>query len=379
MKWTNICEMDEFISLVELQRMLQVGISTLFPDRLWVKAEVASISSNVTGHCYLELVQNDESGKIVAKIKANIWRNNWRIIKSYFEEKTGSSIVKGMEILVEVEISYHELYGMSLIVSDINPDFSLGKKEETRKKTIKRLETEGYMDIQKELSLPALPYRFAIVSSQTAAGYGDFIRHLHENEQGFVFETKLYPAIMQGSESPESVVAAFERIQESGEIYDAVLLLRGGGSEIDLACFDDFQMCKAIALCPFPVLTAVGHDRDYHICDMVANKHLKTPTALADEILQIYIEEDSRILYYVSRMRLAFANRINAMESQIQNLQTRILSADPRLILKRGYQLAVDSSGQVLKSVSGIKKGDKLQLMFQDGKLDLAVESVKKS
>lgn len=364
------------MNLLELQSELKKGIECLFPKRLWVRAEVSAVKARYGGHCYLELSQSDETG-LKAKASAVIWSSKYRFIAPYFESVTGSPIKEGMVILVEVQVSFSELYGLSLVINDIDPEFSVGHKEMERQKTIERLRDEGLMDLQKDLPFPALPYDLAVVSAEDAAGYRDFMRHLHENEYGFAFNTVLYPAVMQGAGCPSSVVEALDAILASGEDYDAVLVLRGGGSKLDLACFDDYQMAAVIAQYPLPVLTAIGHDQDYHVCDMVAHEYVKTPTALADLLLGIYEDEDARISSFATRVRLAFNSRISLMESALNVLQTRIKGADPRRILERGYALALDGEGRVLKGVSGRSEGDRVSVMFADGTLDCVVEKVK--
>ena len=257
------------------------------------------------------------------------------------------------------------------------------------------------MDLQKELALASLPYRIAVISAEDAAGYRDFMRHLHENPYGFAFETVLYPALMQGVDCPDSIIAALDAVNESEEKYDVVMILRGGGAKLDLACFDDYDLAAVIAQYPLPVLTAIGHDQDHHVCDMVAYEYLKTPTALADFILEMYEDEDARLSSFASRMRLAFTGRLAAMETSVSNLnvrirnasvtkvslcesslellRTRIEAADPRSILKRGYALATDADGVVLKGVGGRISGDKVSVMFADGSMDCVVENVRLS
>ena len=274
----------EFIDLLELQTRLKKGVELLFPNRLWIKAEVSAVKARSGGHCYLELSQSDESG-LVAKVNAIIWSSKYRFIAPYFESVTGSSLQEGMVVLVEVQVNFSQLYGLSLIINDIDPEFSLGVKELERQQTIERLQKEGLMELQKELALPVLPYSFAVISASDAAGYRDFVRHLDENPYGFKVALQLYPALMQGVECPESIISALDAIMDSGKEYDAVLILRGGGSKLDLACFDDYQLAAVIAQYPLPVLTAIGHDQDFHVCDMVAHGYVKTPTALADFIL----------------------------------------------------------------------------------------------
>ena len=385
----------EHIDLFGLQQRLKQGVESLFPKRIWVRAEVSAVKARNGGHCYLELSQSGDSG-LVAKANAIIWSSKYRFIAPYFESVTGSSLQEGMVILVEVQVNYSELYGFSLIINDIDPEFSVGVKELERQKTIERLQKEGLMDLQKGLSLAHLPYHLAVISAEDAAGYRDFIRHIAENPYGFRLDLELYPALMQGADCPSSIVAALDAVMESGNDYDAVLIMRGGGSKLDLACYDDYGLAAIIAQYPLPVLTAVGHDQDYHVCDMVAYEYVKTPTALADFLMDIYEMEDERILAYESRIRLAASNRlyqeenllgvlaarirggfslkIAAMESALQVLQTRIQAADPRRILDRGYALALDADGVVLKGAAGRKAGDRVDIMFADGTLRCSVE-----
>ena len=388
----------EFIDLLELQQRLKEGVESLFPKRIWMKAEVSAVKARNGGHCYMELSQSDEKG-LQAKANAIIWSSKYRFIAPYFESVTGSAIQEGMVILVEVQVNYSELYGLSLIINDIDPEYSVGVKEAERQKTIERLQKEGLIGLQKELQLPLLPYRLAVISAEDAAGYRDFIRHLEENPYGFKVEPVLFPALMQGADCPSSIISAMDCIMDGGEEWDAVLILRGGGAKLDLACYDNYDLAAVIAQYPLPVLTAVGHDQDFHVCDMVAYEYLKTPTALADYIMDIYEEEDERISSCETRVRLAVSNRlyressvldslaarikggfslkIAAMESALQVLQTRIESADPRRILERGYALAVDGDGVVLKSASGRAAGDKVSVMFADGTLDCTVNTVR--
>ena len=387
----------EFIDLFEFQSRLKKGVESLFPNRLWLRAEVSAVKARSGGHCYLELSQSDKSG-LIAKASAIIWSSKFRIIAPYFQSVTGSPLQEGMVVLVEVQPTYSQLYGFSLIINDIDPEYSLGLKELERQKTIERLQSEGLMDLQKELALPALPYDLAVISAADAAGYRDFMRHLDENPYGFKVNPVLYPALMQGADCPASIIAALEAISQSGEHYDAVLIMRGGGSKLDLACFDDYDLAAAIAQYPLPVLTGVGHDHDFHVCDMVAHVYVKTPTALADLILDMYEDEDARLSSYQTRMRLALSSRVSTMENRVARLadrvrnasamklslaeaalnvmQARIAAADPRKIMERGYALAVNGDGVVLKGAADVKVGDKVSVMFTDGTINAHVETV---
>lgn len=363
----------EYIDLFELQSRLKSGIERLFPLKLWVKAEISAMKARYNGHCYLELSQSDDSG-LIAKVSAVIWSSKYRFIAPYFESVAGSPLREGMSVLVQVQVTFSQLYGLSLSIDDIDADFSLGEKEKIRQQTIARLQSEGLMDMQKTLTLCRLPRKFAVISAADAAGYRDFMCHLVENQYGFTFSTTLYPALMQGADAPASIVSALDAIAGSGISYDAVLILRGGGSKLDLSCYDDYALSSHIAQFPLPVFTAVGHDQDYHVCDMVAFSFLKTPTAMADEILGWFEDEDAGLLDFASRLRRAFAAKIALIDSKISVLEARIHGADPRNILKRGYILALNDKGLVLDSADKAVIGGRLSLMFADGVLDCVVE-----
>ena len=387
----------EFVDLLELQRRLKQGVELLFPSRIWVRAEVGAVKARNGGHCYLELSQSSETG-LTAKVNAVIWASKYRFIAPYFESVTGSPLQEGMVVLVEVQVNYSELYGLSLVINDIDPEYSLGVKEQERQKTIERLQKEGLMGLQKDLELSQLPYRLAVISAEDAAGYRDFMRHLDENPYGFKVDPVLFPALMQGADCPSSIIAALDAVLAESDDWDAVLILRGGGAKLDLACYDDYKLTAVIAQYPLPVLTAIGHDQDYHVCDMVAYDFLKTPTALADYVLDMYQAEDERISSYENRIRLginnrlyreeallescaarvkgAFSLKLAAMESALQVLEARIHAADPRRILERGYALALDDRGVVIKGASGRSVGDKVSVMFSDGSVGCTVDVV---
>lgn len=364
-----------YIDLYELQTRLKNGIEAAFPSKLWLKAEISAMKVRPAGHCYMELSQSSETG-LVAKAQAVIWSSKFRFLAPFFKSVTGSDMSEGMNVLVLVSVNFSQLYGLSLVIDDIDPSFTVGEKEQQRRLTIARLEAEGLMELQKELPMPVLPYRLAVISASDAAGFRDFTRHLLENDYGFVFRSELFPAVMQGSAAPSSIIGALESIAQSDTTYDLVLVMRGGGAKLDLACYDDYDLAAAIARFPVPVFTAVGHDQDHHVCDMVAYGYMKTPTAMADELIGYYADEDTRLLSFGSRLKLAFLNKISRMESQVQMLETRIRSADPRNILRRGYVLALDSSGVPFKKAADKSCGDEVSLMFADGTLECRVTKV---
>ena len=387
----------EFITLLELQSRLKEGIERLFPSRVWLRAEIGAVKARVGGHCYMELLQSGENG-IEAKVQAVVWSSKYRFIAPYFESVTGSPLSEGMLVLVHVQVNYSQLYGLSLVVDDIDPGFSLGEQEKQRRLTVERLEKEGLVDMQQGLELARLPYMIAVISASDAAGYRDFMRHLHENEYGFAFRTDLYPALMQGVGSPASIISALDAVADSGKGYDAVAVIRGGGAKLDLACYDDYDLAAHIAQFPVPVFTAIGHDQDTHVADMVAFMSVKTPTALADEFVSMYADEDAFLVSFGDRLRLAasgrlyreesrlqvlyhgmsaaFSKKIMSMEGRLDLMEARLKASDPRSILKKGYVLAVDSAGAVLRSAAGKRPGDRVSLLMKDGRLDCTVDSV---
>ncbi len=387
----------EFITLLELQSRLKEGIERLFPSRVWLRAEIGAVKARVGGHCYMELLQSGENG-IEAKVQAVVWSSKYRFIAPYFESVTGSPLSEGMLVLVHVQVNYSQLYGLSLVVDDIDPGFSLGEQEKQRRLTVERLEKEGLVDMQQGLELARLPYMIAVISASDAAGYRDFMRHLHENEYGFAFRTDLYPALMQGAGSPASIISALDAVADSGKGYDAVAVIRGGGAKLDLACYDDYDLAAHIAQFPVPVFTAIGHDQDTHVADMVAFMSVKTPTALADEFVSMYADEDAFLVSFGDRLRLAasgrlyreesrlqvlyhgmsaaFSKKIMSMEGRLDLMEARLKASDPRSILKKGYVLAVDSAGAVLRSAAGKRPGDRVSLLMKDGRLDCTVDSV---
>ncbi|MBR6864023.1 MAG: exodeoxyribonuclease VII large subunit [Bacteroidales bacterium] len=429
----------DYLELAELLARVKESVEDAFPDRYWVKAEIGSWSPRANGHCYLNLTQSDR-GKPVADIRAMIWKWHYPMLKAFFEQETGQPLQAGITVLVRVQVHFSEQFGMSLFIDEIDPAFTVGEQALAKKKAIEKLTAGGYLEMQQELALPELPYRLAVITSKTAAGYGDFRRHLLENEAGYAFRLDLYEALMQGEQAPASIVSAILEAQE--QPYDALLILRGGGSEMDLACFDDYDLAVAIATCPVPVITAIGHDRDFHIADLVANRYVKTPTALADLFLDIYADEDALLDALQTRVRHAVADRLGGMVRNVdalaqrlrlflqgrfheeeQRVQARIArirlgltqkyaslvrladaaahrvrfaagarisqefsalalkealikASDPRNILGLGYVLVTGRDNKVLKSVDRVQVGDRIGVRFSDGSLTAKVDEV---
>lgn len=338
----------EVLTLTDLQLRLKAAVVNAMPGPCWVKAEIHSLKVNMSGHCYMDLIENDAEGRqFKAKVQAIVWASKWRMLEPYFLEVAGKRLAVGMGVLLKVRVQYSELYGMSLIVEDIDPAFTLGDAEMKRQATIARLKAEGMFDMNRTLGIPRLIHRFAVISAEGAAGYGDFVRHIGDNGYGFRFFHRLYSAPMQGNAAPEGIVAALENVMEDSEAwasYDAVLILRGGGSNADLACFDDYDLAANIAQFPLPVFVAVGHERDVHICDMVAAVSVKTPTALADYILDAFISEDNMLVSFADRLTAALRNRIGTEDVALQSMVRRLFVS---------LQVRIDGEERALQNMTG--------------------------
>lgn len=287
---------DSHLSLYELNGLLKSAIKECFPQKYWIHAELSEVRVNYSGHCYLEFIEKESrTDQIIAKARGTIWSTTYQILKPYFESTTGQRFSEGLKVLVEVSIEFHELYGYSLSVHDIDPVYTLGDIARRRMEILKQLTEEGIIDMNKELVLSPLPQRIAIISSQTAAGYGDFLNQLTDNPQEFRFYTALFPAIMQGVQAENSIIAALERIYIHSNLFDAVVIIRGGGATSDLSCFDSYQLALHITQFPLPVITGIGHERDETVIDKVANTRVKTPTAAAEFLVNLLNQSYSHI------------------------------------------------------------------------------------
>ena len=275
----------EPISLYELNELVKQTLELGLPDTYWVQAELSEVRVN-NGHCYVEFVQKDKRGNgLVAKARGNIWRNVFGTLKPYFERATGQLFTAGIKVLVEVSVSFHELYGYSLTVHDIDPSYTLGDMARKRQEILRQLEADGVLHLNKELEMPLLPKRIAVISSATAAGYGDFCNQLENNAGGFYFHTQLFPAIMQGDGVEQSILQALDEIYQHEQQFDVVVIIRGGGATSDLTGFDTYHLAAAVAQFPLPVITGIGHERDDTVLDMVSHTRVKTPTAAAEFLI----------------------------------------------------------------------------------------------
>lgn len=278
--------MDEKLTLTELQLTIRDSLYIALPDWYWVIAEISEIKENYSGHCYLELIEkHPEENDVKARIKAIIWNNRYSLLRAFFQNITGESLKPGLKILVKTKIEYHEIYGLSLIISDIDPSYTIGEMALKRQMIIKKLEEEGVFSMNRELSFPLLPQRIAVISSGTAAGYSDFVKHLHDNSYGYVFYTALFESVMQGAETEKSVINSLNMIADHPDLFDVLVIIRGGGSQSDLSWFDSYNIAYYITQFPIPVITGIGHEKDLSVTDMVAYRPLKTPTAVADFLI----------------------------------------------------------------------------------------------
>jgi exodeoxyribonuclease VII large subunit len=315
----------EISKLSELQDEIRNVLQGNFKKPRWVVAEISDIKENYSGHCYLELVEKDEdSDSFLAKARATIWSTAYRMLKPYFETTTGYELHAGIKIMVAASVEYHPVYGISLNIKDIDPSYTLGDVERKRQEIIARLDKEGVLNMNRETILPEVPQRIAVISSKTAAGYEDFLEQLLNNPYGYKFYTKLYPAAMQGENAESSIIGCLEKIFEQESFFDLVVIIRGGGSKSDLACFDSYDLAFHISQFPIPVLTGIGHEQDDTITDLVAHTKLKTPTAVAGFLIDILADFEATLNEYSEMLVKGSQTIIHEKKLQLQLFQQRI-------------------------------------------------------
>ena len=277
---------DQQHTLSELQGQVKTSLEETFSLPIWVIAEISEMTVNRSGHCYLDLVETGQgTDTVIARCRATIWSYTFRMLKPYFETTTGQVFTEGLKVLLQAKVEYHEVYGFSLNIRDIDPVYTLGDMARQRREIIRRLEEDGVLEMNRELELPLVPQRIAVISSPTAAGLQDFLDQLHNNPHKFVFYTKLFPAVMQGGEAPRSIINALDLIYEYEDLFDAVVIIRGGGAQLDLVCFDQYELAFHVAQFPLPVITGIGHEKDDTVIDLVAHTRMKTPTAVAEFLI----------------------------------------------------------------------------------------------
>ena len=315
------------LTLFELNNQVKSGIKEILPGNYWVTGEVSELNINQSGHCYLELIEKKEdSEQIIARAKATIWAFTFRMLRPYFESVTGQRFSSGMKIMVQVSIEFHEVYGYSLNIKDIEPNFTIGDLSRKRLEIIQRLQDEGVFHLNKDLELPLVPQRIAVISSETAAGYGDFVDQLSGNKFGYKFSVQLFQAYMQGVEAEDSIISALEKVFAEIDQFDVVVIIRGGGSQADLNCFNSYWLCYHITQFPMPVITGIGHERDETIADMVAHTSLKTPTAVAEFIIDSVSEFDAYLDQMNSQVADIATSKLQDWQDEIEYLSHSITS-----------------------------------------------------
>ena len=393
------------------------------PDEYWVEAELSECRES-KGHCYMELIQKDERNATpIAKADAKCWASKWMLIRPYFERTTGERLRAGMKVLLKVYPQFHEAFGFSWIVTDIDPTYTLGDMARKRQEIIRQLKEEGVFDLQRELELPLFCQHIAVISSESAAGYGDFCHQLSDNPYGFQFQTQLFPAIMQGEGVSQSIISALENIYNgqcstvngqwsmvNGQCFDCVVIIRGGGATSDMSGFDTLSLAENVANFPLPIITGIGHDRDESILDMVSHTRVKTPTAAAaflvdhlkgvldtiegaqslithyarqklstlqsqlatiQEILPklflaVKIRQDARIENLEARFPLLVERRLTAERHRLQLIEEKLKALDPQLLLKRGYSITLHN-GKAVHNPLALKAGDEIETRLEKG------------
>jgi len=318
--------MSKHLTLYELNSLLKEVISSTMTNRYWVEAEIASVSES-GGHCYLELIQKEEGANTpIAKARANIWRNTWQELAPRFRRVTGENLHRGMQVLLLVSANFHQAYGFSWIVDDIDPTYTMGDMMRRRQEIIRILKEEGVFDLNKELAIPMFCQRIAVISSATAAGYGDFCDQLHNNDYGLVFYPVLFPAIMQGEQVETSIIEALNAINENIDDYDVVVIIRGGGSSSDLSGFDSLSLAENVANFPLPVITGIGHERDDTVIDMVSHTRVKTPTAAAAFLIQNLCDVLENLLSLQRDIIECVEDRLSTEHNHLERLSERLIS-----------------------------------------------------
>ena len=405
------------MTLFELNRLVRETIECELPHEYWVEAELSECRES-RGHCYMELIEKDEqTATPIAKARANCWAQKWVMIRPYFERATGQRLVAGMKVLLKVYPQFHEAFGFSWIVTDIDPTYTLGDMARKRQEIIRQLKEEGVFDLQKELTLPLFCQHIAVISSETAAGYGDFCNQLADNPYGFQFQTQLFPAIMQGEGVEGSIINALERIYD--QPFDCVVIIRGGGATSDMSGFDTLALAEHVANFPLPIITGIGHDRDESILDMVSHTRVKTPTAAAallidhlKEVLDtvnnaqnsitrlvqqklstlsaqlssvseaiprlfsiVKTRQEAKIDALQQRLPMLIERRFLAENHRLQLMEEKLKALDPQLLLKRGYSITLHK-GKAVKDASQLKEGDEIETVLEKGKLHSIVKDI---
>ena len=410
----------QHFTLFELNQLIRQTLDTNLEPSYWVVAEIGELRMNQKGHCYLELVEKEEE-KVVAKQRATIWAYTYRNLSPWFEAMTGQSLKPGIKVLCNVVIQFHELYGLSLNVRDIDANYTLGERAKKRQEVIDQLQEEGVFNMNKMLELPLVPQNIAIISSPTAAGYGDFLHQMQHNAFGFTFRIRLFKAIMQGEEAVASIINALHRVHHLSDQFDLLVIIRGGGSQIDLDCFDSYELAAHIAQFPLPVITGIGHERDETVTDLVAHTKMKTPTAVAELLIngmrnfeldietifkgianqaaQHLQQEGLKLQRFIYQLRSAYNTRIMSHQQEVAGLyqglqhssaqyfheakrrisllENSLELLNPQNVLSRGYAIA-SHKNKMIRETGKLKKGDIIEIETLNHKITSKFESAKR-
>lgn len=389
--------MEQYRTLYELNQLVRDAVEMNLDESYWVEAELQDVRQS-GGHCYMELVQKDADGATpIARAAAVCWRNTWQPLRIHFERITNQSFTNGLKVLLEVTASFHEAYGFKWIVNDVNPTYTLGDLALRRQQIINQLKDNGIYDLQRQLQLPVCCQRIAVVSSKTAAGYGDFCKQLSQNAFQLQFHTTLFEASMQGEQVEPTIIDALNRIFADIEQYECVVVIRGGGATSDMSGFDTYKLAENVANFPIPILAGIGHDRDESILDLVAHTSAKTPTAVAALLVEHQVQQLQRIEHLKQRLRNATAQqtelaaakiqaltlrlaaaarqRINHEQHRLELLSFRIQNADPQLMLKRGYSYTL-KNGKIVTSAAQLNTGDSIVTRLSKGSIEATVTKI---
>ena len=380
---------EEPITLYSLNNLVRNAVADAMPSRYWVTGELSEVRETAAGHCYIELVQRDEAtDETVAKARGTVWSRIYSLLRPYFLEQTRQPFAAGLKVLLQVTVSFHELYGYSLDVCDIEPAYTIGDIARRRQLIIKRLTDEGVIGLNKELDLPLLPQRIAVISSATAAGYGDFCDQLLGNRYGFVFYPHLFPAPMQGSAAEQGIIEALNSIASNIDLWDAVVIIRGGGATSDLGCFDTYDLANNCAQFPLPIITGIGHLRDESLLDIVAHTSAKTPTAAAELFIHAMLANEATLAELQEGIAAAITGRIESEKRGIEQLvaqlpiatalfmqaqhhrldlcQRSIDAASPEHILSLGYSIT-RIGGKAVRDASLLAPGNEVETTTANG------------
>jgi len=351
----------DHVSLYELNILIRNALLASLEQSYWVVAEIAEMRVHHNGHCFLELVEK-EGQQIRAKNRATIWASGYAAISSRFATFTGQHLKPGMKILLNASVQYHELYGLSLLIKDIDAQYTIGERARKRQEIIDQLRADGVFDMNREIPMPLVPQRLAVISSESAAGYGDFMDQLSQNEYGYRLDVTLFPSLMQGEKAEKSIIDSLLRINSKISEFDLVVIIRGGGATLDLECFDGYELGSHIAQFPIPVLTGIGHERDETIADMVANKKLKTPTAVAVFLVEMMNDFEAHLNDHFSIIAEVMSEAISET--------TQLLDHHSNRIFRKGQSLVNAGELQLARYINLMNAGWKNALKTQDASLD---------